>query len=199
MTKFIKVIQTYLIFALPLVLICMAWSSLVPQGGIASDNIFSKAAWEVLSWNLMLWFATLIIFLILLVLVPEARERTLKRLAGLKERDEREQQITGLAARSAYVATMGLLICLLFFSIFSLNVYRVPEAEAIEGRRGNLSIGFHFQLLDKPRIETDARGQVLFESKDIPLSKTAILLIIIVWQLAAFRITARKQGLAELE
>ena len=127
---------------------------------------------------------------------PEAREKTLKRLANLKERDEREQYITGKASRTAYISTLSLLVFFLFFSIFSLNIHRLPESEAINGKTGTVAIGLQFNLLDEPRVETNqATGQVLFESKDIPLSKTAILLILILWQLAAFNITARREHL----
>ncbi|MBK7845848.1 MAG: hypothetical protein IPJ71_19605 [Bdellovibrionales bacterium] len=90
----------------------------------------------------------------------------------MKERDEREQYITGKASRTAYISTLSLLVFLLFFSIFSLNIHRLPESEAINGKTGTVAIGLQFNLLDKPRVETNqATGQVLFESKDIPLSK----------------------------
>lgn len=178
----------------------MAWGTISPEKEILKDAPFlTKAIWELLSWNLMLWFAVLILFLVLLVALPEAREKTLKRLANLKERDEREQYITGKASRTAYISTLSLLVFLLFFSIFSLNIHRATENEAINGKTGTVSIGIQFNLLDKPRVETNqATGQVLFESKDIALSKTAILLILILWQLAAFNITARREHMGDL-
>lgn len=194
MTKLIRWVQSYLIFALPFVLICMAWGTLHSEKEILTDPSFAtKWAWEILSWNLMIWFATLIMFLVLLVAVPDAREKTLKRLANLKERDEREQLITGRASRTAYVSTLSLMIFLLFFSIFSLKIYRVPESEATNGKTGTAEIGLGFSLLDSPRIETNSDNKIIFETKDIPLSKTGIILILILWQLAAFNYTARKE------
>lgn len=200
MSKAIRFVQSYLIYALPFVLACMAWGTISPEKEILRDASFpTRALWELLSWNLMLWFTVLILFLVLLVALPEARERTLKRLANLKERDEREQYITGKASRTAYISTLSLLVFLLFFSIFSLNIHRLPESEAINGKTGTVAIGLQFNLLDKPHVETNqATGQILFESKDIPLSKTAILLILILWQLAAFNITARREHLRDL-
>ncbi|MBK9040933.1 MAG: hypothetical protein IPL83_17565 [Bdellovibrionales bacterium] len=200
MNKVVHHIQNYLVYTLPFVFICMAWGTISPEKEILKDAPFlTKAIWELLSWNLMLWFAVLILFLVLLVALPEAREKTLKRLANLKERDEREQYITGKASRTAYISTLSLLVFLLFFSIFSLNIHRATENEAINGKTGTVSIGIQFNLLDKPRVETNqATGQVLFESKDIALSKTAILLILILWQLAAFNITARREHMGDL-
>lgn len=199
MTKTIRWIQNYLLYTLPFVLICMAWGTFRPEKEILTDpTFFTKAAWELLSWNLMLWFAVLILFLILLVALPEARERTLKRLANLKERDEREQFITGKASRAAYISTLSLMILWLFLSIFSLNIYRVPENEAVNEKTGTVAIGLGFSLLDKPHVETNSENEVIFESKDIPLSKTAIILILVIWQLAVFNFTARKENLKEL-
>jgi hypothetical protein len=178
----------------------MTWATVRSESEILKDASFLvKASWELLSWNLMLWFTSLIIFLILLVVHPETREKTLKRLANLKERDEREQYITGRASRSAYVATLSLLILLLFLSIFSLNIHRVPENEAINGKRGTVTIGLNFSLMDRERIENDSSRVVLFESRDIPLSKTAIILILIIWQLGVFGYAARKENLITLK
>ncbi len=199
MNKFIRLIQNYLIYALPFVLICMAWDTMSSEKEILSNaSIFTKAAWEVLSWNLMLWFIVLIVFLLMLVVFPMAREKTLKRLANLQERDEREQYITGKASRAAYISSLSLLIFFLFFSIFSLNIYRKPASEAINGKTGSVAIGLQFHLLDQARVEKNSSGEVIFESKDIPLSKSAIILILIIWQLGVFNWTARKENLQSI-
>lgn len=200
MNKSISWIQTYLLYSLPFVLICMAWGTISPEKEILADpTLFTKIAWELLSWNLMLWFAVLVLFLVLLVAVPQAREKTLKRLANLKERDEREQFITGKASRAAYISTLSLMILLLFLSAFSLNIYRVPESEAINGKTGTISMGLSFSLLDKPQVEINSENKTIFETKDIPLSKTAIILILVIWQIGVFSFTARKENLRELQ
>jgi hypothetical protein len=195
MSKYFRFIQNYLLYALPFVLVCAAWGTIQTQSEILnSASIISRAAWEMLSLNLMLWFFVLILFLVLLVAVPGARDKTLKRLANLKDRDEREEFITGKASRTAYVSTLSLLILLLFFSIFTLNIYRVPESEAINGKRGTVSISTNFSLWDKSHDETLSTKETLFEYKGMPLSKSAILLGLILWQLAIFNFTARKEN-----
>lgn len=199
MNKPIRWIQSYLLYSLPFVLICMVWGTIRPEQESSTESMFfTKALWELLSWNLMLWFSVLFLSLILLVFLPEAREKTLKRLANLKERDEREQFITGQASRAAYISSLSLMILLLFLSVFSLNIYRVPEKEAIHGKTGTVAIGFGFSLLDKPHVEMSPERKVIFESKEIPLSKAAIILILILWQLAIFNFTARKENLKGL-
>lgn len=193
--KTIKSIQNYLLIGLPFVIVSMIWSSTLSEKAILNNaSIFTKILWEVLSWNLMLWFLVLVIFLFMLVLVPSARESTLQRLANLKERDEREQFITGRASRTAYISTLSLMILFLFLSIFTINVHRVPVSEAINGKTGTVSIGINFDLLDDA-TKAAPSSEVLFESKDIPFSKSAIILIFIVWQLISFNVTARKESL----
>jgi hypothetical protein len=190
MNKTIRIIQNYLIYALPFVIACMVWGSLSPK----NTSFFVEALWQIMSWNLMLWFVVLIVFLGLLVIFPSAREKTLKRLANLKERDEREQYITGKASRSAYIATLSLLLFLFFFSIFSVRIARIPKSQAINGKTKSISISLGFHLLNKPPVVTNSDNrQILFDSKNIPLSNSAMLLILILWLLLTFNITARRE------
>jgi hypothetical protein len=173
----------------------MIWNTISPEKEILlNPTIFTKFVWEILSWNLMLWFAVLILFLVMLVIVPTTRESTLTRLANIKERDEREEYITGRASRVAYISTLSVMLLFLFISIFTINIYRAPESEAVNGKRGNVSIGLSLNLLDEPKVESNTSGEVIFESNDIPLSKSAIILILIAWQLLAFNISARRQS-----
>ncbi len=65
--------------------------------------------------------------------------------------------------------------------------------QAINGKTGILSLGMHFSLIDDPKVETNASGKVLFETKDIPLSKSGILLALLVWQILSFHLRAKKE------
>lgn len=194
MTKILRIIQNYLLFSLPFVIACMIWSSIGTESEILNHGSWiTKALWETLSWNLMFWFTVLILFLIALVTIPQARDKTLKRLANLNERDEREQLITGKAARTAYISTLSLMILFLFFSVFTLNIWRVPLNQAVNGKRGFVSIGLHFNFLEHPSPEKISENEVVFQSNDFPLSKSGLVLTLLVWQLLAFNWTARKE------
>ncbi|MBK9322702.1 MAG: hypothetical protein IPM97_07110 [Bdellovibrionaceae bacterium] len=186
-------LQNYLVFSLPFVVVCASWGSIQSDREIlVSGSFLAKAAWEVLSWNLMIWFLLLIVFLILMVFVPSTREMVTRRIANIKERDEREIYITGQASRVAFTSTLSILIFLFFISIFTFNVSKIPPEEVVNNRAKSLSIGFNFKLTDDPKIEKDQAGQVLLESKNIPLSKSAILLLLIVWQISMFGFSARR-------
>lgn len=171
----------------------MIWSTLREEKVFSAATPFwTRAAWEGLSWNLMCWFGVLMLFLGMILVSPTARELALKRVARLQERDEREELITGKAARAAYLAGLSFLIVLLFFSIFSLNVSRIPDPKVTAGKTRTVEIGVGFSLLE--RASSAVPENTVFASKGIPLSKTAILLSLLVGQLAVFGFTARREN-----
>lgn len=193
MNKAIRLVQNYLIVALPFVLICMTWSSL-RSGKSEEGSWMMSALWESLSWNLIIWFAVLVLFLILLVIDPGSRKKTLSRLANIKERDEREEYLTGKAARSAYLSTISLVVLFLFFSVFGVSLTRNPEKTSPDGRDKSLQIGMRFDLVDRPSAISSSDEEVLFQFKQLPISKTGILLTVLVWLLASFNLSARKES-----
>ena len=192
MNRAIRLLQNYLVLALPPVLACIIWEAAQP--GIEfpqSAPLAERWLWEALAWNLMLWFSALPLFLILLIVAPSVREKTLKRLANLKDEDEREENITGRAARFAYISSLSVLILLLFVSVLSLDVTRLPEGETVDGHHGTVAIGLHFDLLDKS--QTAPGGDTLFALNGLPLSKSAIVLVLLFWQLLSFNIAAKRE------
>jgi hypothetical protein len=200
MNKIVRFLQNYLLIGAFFVAILLGWSLLLINSNIQG---FVKFIHEVLSWNFIIWFATLFIFLIMLVVFPVARENTLKRLANLKERDEREQYITGKAARASYIATLSLMIFLFFMSIFSLHIYHFSNANDVSenGKGHHWEIGFNvgFSLFDKPEINNNPithntlSKSEIFNSEKITPSKSAMILILLLWQLLIFNITTRKE------
>jgi len=185
-------IQKYLLWALPIVLATVLWGLFQTDSEIRQQGSLALTAlWEVMSWTLMIWFLCLLIFMVLLVSRKDTQEATIKHLAGIKERDEREEVVMGLAARRSFVATTSLLIFLLFLSCFTVRVARLPD-QTIDGKKSSLSLGFRFNSTDA-RLVPDGDNQIMYEHRDIPLSKSAIILIILIWQVTTFRFKARKE------
>jgi len=192
MKKFISWIQKYLVVASPVVLTMVVWSFFQSDSEIRAMNVpLITGLWEVMSWSLILWFACFVTFMVLLVFRKETQEATVKLIAGMKERDEREEVIMGLAARRSFVATTALTLFLLFASCLTLSVARLPD-QTIDGKKSSLSIGFHFSGSDTGS-HPSSDGKVTFEHHDLPISKTGILLMVLVWQLCSFRMSARKE------
>lgn len=199
MNKIMRFIQNYLIIGLPFVVACMIWQTINPDINLLNNTSkITNILWTTLGINLMIWFLMLIVFLSLMVLVPAFREKTLKRLANIKDKDEREQFITGQAAKKSYISTLSMTIFLLFFSLFSLQVIWGPPAVENEKHRGSVSISMGFSLLNKSSsgsISQDmekASDTVVFDSKNLSLSSAALIFILLIWQILAFNMSARK-------
>jgi len=189
--KIIRFIQNYLICALPFVIACMVWETVQPKIQFGKSIL-----WQILSLNLMLWFVVLILFLISLVTMPSVREKTLRRLANLRERDEREQYITGKAARAAYISTLSLMILFLFFSMVSFQISAIPKDQAVNGHHTEVSIGIHFSFLEKKNdgiLNQTPKNKIYFDSNKIVPSASTILLFLLCWQILIFNLTARKE------
>ena len=103
-------------------------------------------------------------------------------------RDEREGYITGHAAKTAYIASLSLLAFMLFLSVFSIKVDKL--AEQVAGKQHSLSIGIDFNLWAEPAVATSQAAVFGFDG--LPLSGEALLLIVLLWQLAFFALTARR-------
>lgn len=194
MNRVIRFLQAYLLIGFPFVVINIIWQCIYfEHRTLQGAGLFTRFAYEIFSWNLMLWFVALITFLILLVCVARVREKTLRRLANLRERDEREEYITGKASRTAYLSTLSLMIFFLFFSVFSVNIYRVPANQAINGKRVNMAISLTTTLFDRAQVKSNPPVDVIFDSKSFSLSTSVIMLILLGWQLLIFNLASRKE------
>ena len=81
-----------------------------------------------------------------------------------------------------FISTLAISIFLHFVSVFTINVTRHSPELGTNSKNGVLHLGLQLSLIDESRQTTNESG-VIFESKDLPLSKSAILLLLIVWQL----------------
>lgn len=193
-------IARYLVWASPLILAIVIWGSVSSDLEIRTSGTPAVAwIWEGLSWNLMLWLALLLVFLVRLAFRDETQEFALKRLAGITERDEREEVFVGAAARRSFLATSGLLVFLLFLSCFTVSIAKIPPEQIVDGRKSMLKIGFRLVGLEPravtPSASTAPTGDsVIFDHQDIPITKSGLILMVLVWQLTTFRVQFRREN-----
>lgn len=191
--QFNQWVRKYLVWAFPFIIAVTLWNTFETEKEIIlSPSIAKHVLWDVLGYHFMIWLLTLVYFIFSLVLSKSQRDVVLRRIANIKERDEREAQITGKASVSSMLSTLSIVVLLLFISLFSFNLSRIPKNEQIENRSKYFSTTINFHLLDEPKIQKDTSGETIVESKDLPLSKSSILLLIILWYLISFNYFARK-------
>lgn len=178
----LKFFHRYLIYSTPLALLVMLNGQLFPRMiplHTIGDDLFST----VFGFLLLLWLVSLVVFLLKLLISENYRSDCFVRLAGIKERDERDELIVGKAAKSSFLLTLSVLLILFFVS-----TWRFGAQPAEDKTVHSLTIG-HLNLSELSSVTDNVSGKVL---SPIPASKTAVLLLIIFIQVGSFRYFSQK-------
>lgn len=126
------------------------------------------------------------------------RDDVLTRLCFFKERDEREEILSGRAAKSAFLTTLAVLIFFFCLSTFTIAVYHVPQEKAINGKTGTISMGFGFgfdsnsEQKSKVAEQDIDNSKVHFSYSGLPISKAMIFVILILTQIGAYNFAIRR-------
>src|SRR5690606_30445756 len=105
-----------------------------------------------------------------------------------KERDEREEYVTGRASKVTYISSLAFLIFLLFLSIFQVEVRKLP-VNLERDHKHELNIGLNFSFFDFTKNQDK---EVLFAMDKIPLSQPGLILIVLLWLVGTYNVSARK-------
>ncbi len=196
MNKFNKIVLKYLGIGSAFSIGVLLWSLTIfvitgeaPKGYF--DNSFVQFLWDVAGIHFMFWVSVLLYFLLLLLVSSKAREATLVKVAGIKERDEREEQIVGKASKSAYLSTFALLIALFLFSGLHISVKKLPEGQEVNGRKHELSLGLGYSLTPEAAPEKQTQMSIINYS-GVPLSGSAIILFVLCWHIFSYHFFARR-------
>ena len=192
MNKLCGNLKNYLVYGAIPVLALIVWSIFL-RHDIAQSNVAVRALHEILSYNLMIWFVALIGYMVSLIVIPNFRENTLRYLANLKERDEREEYITAKAARSAYIATLSLTLFFLFFSLFSFHYSTLTKVTPNQPGH-SVTVSFGYKIFAESQTTQPAVQGVspVFDSTSYALSGSTLLILLLVWQLLMFNLSARR-------
>jgi hypothetical protein len=191
--KFIIWLERYIFGGFFFVLGAWFWSESETEKQIFENGSTLKIlAWQILSYQAILWFASLIFFVVLVTFFKTAKEQITRQLAGIKERDERESYIVGKAALNSMVSTISVGILILFITMFSLSIKNLRPEDRYEDKKKNFSLALAYKVFDEQSSEISPTGEIIFQRKDLPLSKSSIVLILLIWQVGAFRFYARR-------
>lgn len=196
MNKITFYMKHYLLYGFPLAFILLIWSLGLglSQTMIKDTHILLRIVYTLLNYNLIIWFLTLVLYMFLLVIVPSVRDKPMRRLSNIKERDEREEYITGKAARASYIATLSLTLFLLFFSLINFKVSKLSPSDPKKPSH-SMSINLHYSIFKESAINEsiEERTKTIFDSNHIYPSTSTVLLIFLGWQLLVFNVAARKE------
>ncbi len=184
MNKFIKIVIGYVFYTFPLTL----------AGYVFYFVFFPNPLINLLGVQAFIWTLTSLCLSISLFFSEKIRGVVLKKLSGIKERDEREVQIMGRALKSSYLTTMTILFFLLFISLFHGEVGKYSSENVESGQHtGSYAFGVSLRLLDKDALITQKEGYDFFyQYNNIPISAQSLIIILLLWQIVSYRYVSRK-------
>lgn len=164
------------------------WTSADPAGW---QHLLNKGFGIILA----LWMGLALFLSLRLILSESLRDAVLARLTFIRERDERETILTGRATKATFLMSLAVLILLFGLSVIQVSVYRVPPDRAIHGKTGMVTLGVGFNLFDQ--AERKIPGAVvprrdIFSYAGLPLSSSALILILIAGQILFYNISVRR-------
>lgn len=194
MKTFNSVVIRYVLYAFPAVLAILVWGSFVDPNQIQFSSAFLMWLWDILGINLMFWIVVTLYLMVSLIASQTLRNDVLMKLARIKERDERESYIAGIASKSTFLSTTAVLICFLFLSFFTVIVAKTPADQVSPGeKRGYVSIGMQLSVIEtETKTEPQVKDDIFFHYHDIPITKTGLILIFLLWQIGSYHYFARK-------
>ncbi|MBT4790579.1 MAG: hypothetical protein HON90_03330 [Halobacteriovoraceae bacterium] len=196
MNKFDRFFIKYVIYSLPAVIAILIWGSIGEPDQLALSKGATRFFWDTLGWIFMLWIVISFYLSLRTVISRTFRDAFLSKVTRVKERDEREKEISGNAAKFSFFSTLAVLFLFLFLSLFTVTIGRYPKKEISQDKTGYISLGMKFEpySVEKSKTETtDKEGKVIVNYSDLPLSNAGLLLILILWQIGGYHLVARKE------
>jgi hypothetical protein len=152
----------------------------------------SSMGWDIFGWLFIAWVLILIYLVTKMVFSKRVRDVVMTRLAGMKERDERESVVAGNAAKFSFLSSLALLLFLFVFSVSTLTVTKHPKN--FDRKNGKVMIGFNVKAIDDDALLHEKTTEVeSFNYKGMPLSKPLLILLMIFWQVGSYHLIARRE------
>lgn len=191
MNKFKKIVIGIVFYTFPLAIAGFLIMGIYENNIAPHLSVFySFALVYALFWTLITLFLTIAMFF-----SGRLRTDVLSKLSGIKERDEREVQIVGKALKSTYLSTMTILLFLLIISLFNIHFEKKSVDSVEPGQlRNSLSISMGFKIIDHNAFITEKDGyDEYFEINDLPISSSALIIILMLWQIFTYRHITRRE------
>ena len=189
-------ISKYLLYIFPVIIGTVIWGVAVDFDDTQITNSVMQVIWEISGLHIMIWFVLVIYFLLTLLVSTEFREIVMSKITRSEEKDERDTYISGRASKATFFLTLTVMIVLLFVTGIQFNMYNPSKEERLDGKKGTITIGYRLKFFEGDKsqkvTEVDKKG-TLIDLKGIPLSKEALILIMILFHVGGYHIFTRKR------
>ncbi len=180
---------------LPAIVAFAVFSYSYSLGALTHGYIYMRLLNSLAGLVIAVWM-TLSLYLSFRLMVSSSfRDQVIAKLTFIRERDEREAILTGKATRTTFLTSLAILIFLFCLSCFQVSVYRVPAEKAVDGKTGIVSLGLGFNLLEhseQDRPKDTIQKKDIFSYTGLPVSSTAVILMLIGWQIISYNYSMRR-------
>jgi hypothetical protein len=195
MKRFDSLLLKIFLYGLPAVVVLAAFSYFYSTGIVSHAYVYFRLL-NLLAGLVIAGWMTLCLYLSVRLMVSGPfRDRVMAKLTFIRERDEREAILTGKATRTTFLTSLAILIFLFCLSCFQVSIYRVPKERAIDGKTGFVSLGLGFSLLEhskQDRANDKIEKKDMFSYTGLPVSSTAVILLLIIWQILCYNYSMRR-------
>jgi hypothetical protein len=195
MKRFDSLLLKIFLYGLPAVVVLAAFSYFYSTGIVSHVYVYFRLL-NLLAGLVIAGWMTLCLYLSVRLMVSGPfRDRVMAKLTFIRERDEREAILTGKATRTTFLTSLAILIFLFCLSCFQVSIYRVPKERAIDGKTGFVSLGLGFSLLEhskQDRANDKIEKKDMFSYTGLPVSSTAVTLLLIIWQILCYNYSMRR-------
>ncbi|MDD4894804.1 MAG: hypothetical protein PHW54_05775 [Candidatus Omnitrophica bacterium] len=190
------IISKIFLYGLPVVFGLGVFSILYEKGFFKFPDSGLTSVWHGLSGLALGLWMSLTVYLAIRLLISETfREGVLTKITFMKERDEREELLTGKATKGTFLMTLALLFFLLCLSCFQVSIYRLPSEKAINGKTGVLTLGTNIILSQKQAMLAPPQENYrknIFSYNLFPISTTGVILLLIIWHIFWYNFFMRR-------
>ena len=190
MNRFDRYALYYLIGTAPVFIIFMIWAS-ITHPTAAEQGTFKGGLWDVFGWFFIFWVLDLFYVVIKMLFSKKLRNTVMAKMAGVKERDERESLVAGNAAKFSFLSTFAILLVMLLFSSANFTVKKHPEN--VQQKTGMATVGFGFKFIDDAALTHEKNGEIeTFSYNSLPITKPVLIFLIMLWQIGSYHLVARR-------
>jgi len=195
MKRWDSIILKIFLYGLPIVIILAIFTYSYGLGMFNQVTGKLKILYNFSGLTLALWMLLSIYLSARLMVSGSFRNKVLAKITFIREGDEREVMLTGKATKTAFLTSLAILIFLFFLSCFQFSFYRVPPEKAIDGKTRVVSLSFDFNLLEsskKAKPDETVQKTDIFSYTRLPLSSTAVILLLIIWQIICYNYSMQR-------
>lgn len=182
----------YFALSSPVFISFMIWASFEFKGA-SNPAKLNGGWWDVFGWFFIAWVLDLLYIVTKMLVSKNVRDIIMNKLAGIKERDEREMLVAGNAAKFAFLSTFALLLFMLVFSVTNFKVSKDQTSPA--ENKGLAVIGFGATFIDEKAIvyEKTDKENFSFNYTSFPITKPFMIILLMFWQIGSYHLIARRE------